>query len=84
MNSPCVPSVYWKAYEAFTPITAAVCKLSGLKDGWMRLQTVHFPFNAATRFDEVLSHASVKKKTQRFKGFKFRTFNGRFQVTSRH
>ena len=38
-------------------------------------------FNAM-RFDEILSHASAKKKTKRLKGFKFRTFNYRFQVTS--
>ena len=32
---------------------------------------------------EVLSHTSVKKRTKRLTGLKFRTFNGRFQVTSR-
>ena len=31
---------------------------------------------------EVLSHTSVKKRTKRLTGLKFRTFNGRFQVTS--
>ena len=28
---------------------------------------------------KILSHASAKKKTKRLKGFKFRTFIGRFQ-----
>ena len=31
---------------------------------------------------KILSHASVKKKTKRLKGFRFRTFSGCFQVTS--
>ena len=31
---------------------------------------------------KVLSQASAKKKTKRLKGFKFRTFMGRFQTTS--
>ena len=30
-------------------------------------------------FMEILSHASVKRKTKRLKGFKFCTFMGRFQ-----
>ena len=29
---------------------------------------------------KIVSHASAKKKTERFKGFKFRTVIGRFQV----
>ena len=31
---------------------------------------------------KLLSHVSAKKKTKRLKGFKFRTFIGRFQVTT--
>ena len=31
---------------------------------------------------KVLPHVSAKKKTKRLKGFKFRTFIGRFEVTS--
>ena len=31
---------------------------------------------------KILSHASAKTKTKRLKGFKFRTFNCRFEVTS--
>ena len=31
---------------------------------------------------QILSHASVKKKTKGLSGFEFRTFNGHFQVTS--
>ena len=31
---------------------------------------------------KILSHASAKKKTKTFKGFKICTFTGRFQVTS--
>ena len=31
---------------------------------------------------KILSHASKKKKTKRLKGFKFRTFMGRSQVTT--
>ena len=31
---------------------------------------------------KVLSHASAIKKTERLKGFKFRTFISRFQMTS--
>ena len=30
----------------------------------------------------ILPHASSKRKTKRIKGFKFRAFIGRFQVTS--
>ena len=31
---------------------------------------------------KILPHASLKRKTKRIKGFKFRAFIGRFQVTS--
>ena len=31
---------------------------------------------------KVISNASTKKKTKRLKGFKFRTFIGRFQITA--
>ena len=39
-------------------------------------------FNAMCDVMKVLSHVSAKKETKRLKGFKFRTFTGRFQMTS--
>ena len=75
------------------PFTAPACTISGLNDTRKRLQTVYFPvllhlFSMLCGvLMEFLSHASPKrrkkeKKKKRFKGFKFRTFMGRFQMTS--
>ena len=70
------------------PLHAVACNISRLKDVQTHLQTVYF--RSITHLLSVLcvllknlSHASVKKKTERLKGFRFRTINGRFQVTPR-
>ena len=72
---------------AFNPFTAAACEISGLKDAGTCLQTVCFPvllhlLLILCVLTKVLPHAGAKKKTERLKGFKFRTFTRRFQVTS--
>ena len=64
--------------KSFNPFTAPARKFSGLKDARTCMQKVYFPIFNAVRFDENPSHASVKKKTKRPKGFEFRTFIGRF------
>ena len=70
------------------PFTAPACKVSVLKDAGTRLQkVVYFWYYNTSTFKQrflvkVLSKASAKKKAKRLKGFKFRTFIGRFQVAS--
>ena len=73
----------------FNPFTAPARKISGLKDARTRKwQSVFRSVNISTfhakRFDEVLSQARAKTKTERLKGVKFRTFISRFQMRSRH
>ena len=66
--------------------TAPVCKISRLKDARTCLQTVYFSGPSASLLSmlcilvKIISHARVKKKTKRLKGFKFHTFIGHFQV----
>ena len=73
-------------YSTLFPFTAPACRISGLKDAGTRLQTVYFPILRLLLMlrvvMKVLSNASAKKETKRLKGFIFRTFAGRFQVTS--
>ena len=71
----------------FNPFTAPACKISGLKDEWMRLQKSMFS-NPITHLlsmlyivMKILLHVSGKKKTKRLKGLRFLTFIGSFQVT---
>ena len=63
------------------------CKTTGLKDAWTRLQTVYFTvlydlFSMVCVLMKILSDASAKKKTKMLKAFRFRTFMGRFEMTS--
>ena len=44
------------------------------------ISAVHF-LNIFLIKKKILSHASAKMKTKMFKGFRFRTFSGCFQVT---
>ena len=57
---------------AVNPLTATACKISGLKDGRTRLQTVYFrSWNtsafSAMRFDENPFTCQLKKKKKKFK-----------------
>ena len=72
----------------FNPFTAPACKISGLKEPRARLKTSIFSgpiillLSVLCVLTEILSNAGAKKKAKRLKGFEFRTFIGRFQVTS--
>ena len=60
------------------PFTAPDCKISGLKEPQTRLKNRIFSgpvthlLSMLSVLMKVLSHACVKKKTKRFKVFKFR------------
>ena len=79
-------AIQWHHFNHFI---APACKFSGLKDGRTGLQTVYLPGPVTHLLPmlgvlmKTLSHASAKAKTKRLMDFKFRTFNGRFEVTSR-
>ena len=86
----CLQTVYFLVLEYYTinPFTTTACNISGLKAAGTCLQTVYF-FGPITHLlsvlcvlTKVLSHSNTKKKTKRLRGFKFRTFIGRFQATS--
>ena len=72
------------SYTCLNPFTVPTCKISGLKDARMHLQTglqlIYFQILEVLM--KVLFHASAKKETKRLNGFKFDTFIGRFQVNS--
>ena len=70
-----------------TPFTAPACKISGLKEARMHLQTVFsgpiaYLLSVLHGLMKILSHSGATKKTKRFKGFKFGTFIGACQMTS--
>ena len=62
---------------SLTPSLPLPVKISGLKDGRTRLQTVYFQsyntstFNAISFLMKILSRAGAKKKTKRLKSFKY-------------
>ena len=64
---------------SINPFTAPACKISWLKDAQMHLKNGIFSgpvthlLSALCVLIKLLSHASVKKKAKRRKGFKFRT-----------
>ena len=67
----------------FNPFTAPTCNISGLKDVGTRLPTAYVSvlqhlLSMLCVSMKIFSHASVKKKTETIKGFKFYTFIGRF------
>ena len=77
--------VFWIC--EFNPFTAPACKISGLKDARTRLQTVYFPLLqhllSVRRVSlKILSHDSVKNKTETVQGFKFCTLIVHFQAAS--
>ena len=70
-------------FALFNHFTAPACKMSGLKDAQTCFQTMYFLvlyhlFSMLCALMKVLSHASVKKKTKKLKGFKFHAFYGSF------
>ena len=66
--------------RTFNPFTAPTCKISGMNDEGTRLQSLFSVLKYV--FSDLRFDASAKKKTNRLKGFKFRTFRDRFQMTS--
>ena len=69
------------------PFTATACKISGLKDTGTRLKRYIFrscniSFQCCVSI-KILLHDSVKNTTETVTGFKFCTFIGRLQMTSR-
>ena len=71
------------------PFTAPTCKISGLKDARTDtpansriFRSYDTPTFNIMHFDENPFKRHCEKKTKSFKGFKFRCFIGRFQMTS--
>ena len=76
-----------KSLILLNPFTALTCKIFRLKDAWTHLQTVYFPLlshllSMLCVSVKILSHDSVKNKTETVQGFRFCTFIGYFQVAS--
>ena len=85
-EAPTKQSDWW---GIFNPFTAPACKIFGLKAARTHLQRVYCPVGPITHllsvlwvWMKILSLAGAKNKIKRLKGFKFRPFTGRFQVTS--
>ena len=72
-------------FARFNLFPAPACEISWLKDARTRLRIIFSrSYNTSTfsalRFDE--NPVTLKKETKRLKNLKFRSFIGRFQVTS--
>ena len=80
-------SSFARSFDLFNPFTAPARKIFRAErctdthaNSIVSVPLTRFAFNAVCVLMKILSHASAKKKTQKLKGFKFRTFMDHFRV----